>query len=86
MSEVDITSDGVTVWVNNDVGYCLGRFGKMGIDIHSNPKSVKEMQQCILCTHEQTTLGDGHRFIEGMRQHHNITVPDEYRPTRFRGP
>jgi hypothetical protein len=34
--EVQIESDGVTVWVNGDGGL-LGRFGRMGIDVHVDP-------------------------------------------------
>jgi hypothetical protein len=34
MAAVQIGFDGVTVWVNGAGGYCLGRFGRMGIDVH----------------------------------------------------
>lgn len=73
-----IRTDGTTVWV--DVGsYTVGRFGKMGIDVHT-----ATADGYLHCTHEPTTREDWRSFVTSMAFHHDVTIPDEYMPTRFR--
>lgn len=82
---VQIETDGVTTWVNTAVG-CIGRFGRWGIDIHRHPIGQALGGECLLCTHELTTLVDWRRFVEGMKSFHGVHVDDSFMPTRFRKP
>jgi hypothetical protein len=77
MSDVQITTDGITVWVNTREG-AIGRFGQMGIDIHTADGTA-----CLQCTHEPTTLKCWILFVIGMRHHHGIEIGPEYKPVRF---
>ena len=78
---VQIQSDGKTVWVNTPNGNCIARFGKMGIDIHHDDTNGKA--QCLYCTHELTQPKDWKTFQEKTKELHNVEVTDEHKPTRF---
>lgn len=80
----DVTTDGVTVWVSGASGESLGRFGRMGIDIHQ-PFEVQASggPQCLECTHGPTTLEHWNRFRVAMVEHYGIDVPERFRPKRF---
>lgn len=81
--EVEITSDGRTVWVNTQ-HVCIGRFGVLGIDIHrADIESQSEKGECLHCTHQKTTAQDWTTFQEKMRELHGVTVGDEHKPSRF---
>lgn len=83
--DVQIDSDGRTVWVNDADGCCIGRFGLMGIDIHHPmTEQLDAGSQCLLCTHGPTTATDWDAFVSGMRDLHGVEVADAHRPTRFR--
>jgi hypothetical protein len=81
----DISSDGITVWVNNAVG-CIGRFGRNGIDIHHMPGSAESLKtECLFCTHAPTTRADWDLFVKKMLEFYKVNVPAKYMPRRFRG-
>lgn len=82
---VSIQTDGTTVWVNND-RCCIGRFGKMGIDVHTDIGADFQTGQseCLHCTHAQTTLADWKTFQSDMLKFHGVKVPDKYTPDRFK--
>ena len=82
-TDIQIDSDGTTVWVNGDGGYCLGRFGRMGIDVHCTPDNSNG-KQCLFCTHEPVAAKDWETFKEQMKTCHNVTVTDQHKPDRFR--
>ena len=79
--KIQIQSDGVTVWVNDNTGYCIGRFGRMGIDIHAGPDSDTE---CLYCTHQPVTKTDWQTFVDGMKKFHNVTGLEKHCPLRFK--
>ena len=79
--DVEFVSDGRTVWINNALGYCLGRFGLMGIDVHVPPRD-DQRRECAYCTHKPTTEADWHVFVEKMREVHGVRVPAEHQPQR----
>lgn len=71
----------MTVWVNSAYGYCLGRFGRMGIDVH-RPPDIKA-GECLHCTHGPVTVEDWYVFVAKMKEHHGVTVLQRYMPKRF---
>lgn len=82
---VQIDSDGITVWVNGGDGYCLGRFGRMGIDVHCSPfQSADGKGECLFCTHGPVNAQDWETFKQQMKTCHDVTVTDQYKPDRFR--
>ena len=77
-----IESDGKTVWVTGPEGDCVGRFGRLGIDIHNEiAAQVSGAPQCLECTHGPVTPADWDRFRVAMQEHYGIDVPDAHRPT-----
>lgn len=83
-SDHEITTDGITVWVaSGENGHCLGRFGRMGIDVHQ-PPSDDSGRECLHCTHAPVTAKDWETFKAKMLEHHGVEVSDEYKPERFR--
>jgi hypothetical protein len=82
---VQVDSDGVTVWVNTELG-CIARFGRMGIDIHRVGKESKvESTECLFCTHGPVKKTDWHLFVAKMLELYRFKVPERYIPRRFRG-
>jgi hypothetical protein len=77
--EVQIMSDGVTVWVNGPNG-SLARFGAMGIDVHT-----ADTTGCLYCTHGPTATEEQWRaFVDAVAEHHHVAVTDDHRPGRIR--
>lgn len=77
-SPVQVTTDGITVWVCDNNGNTIGRFGRMGIDVHS-----ADSTRCLYCTHEPTISKDWDVFVVQMRKHHGVNIEPHYRPDRF---
>lgn len=77
-----IESDGTTVWIHGPQGECLGRFGRLGIDIHSSfEDQVAGKPQCLECTHERVTASDWQRFRAAMIEHYGIPISEDHRPS-----
>ncbi len=81
-SNVDIISDGITVWVNSETA-CLGRFGRQGIDVHTVTPGTGGGSECLYCTHGLTIAADWDVFVAKMLEHHGVLVAAKYRPDRF---
>lgn len=78
---VSVSTNGVTVWVNSST-VLLGRFGMMGVDVHSaDPKAGVH---CLHCTHGRTNKSDWGVFKLAMLTYHGVVVDDEYMPERLR--
>jgi hypothetical protein len=76
----DITTDRITVWVNGPHGL-LGRFGRMGIDIHRPLLDTRSLDEhCLFCAHEETTEKDWNLFVTKMAEHFQIDVPAKFKP------
>lgn len=74
-SKFEIFTDGRTVWINASDGSSVGRFGRMGIDIHTSADDqMNGAPQCLACTHERTTVSDWHKFQVLMKQHFDIDI------------
>lgn len=69
----EIITDGRTVWINNAV--LLGRFSRMGIDVHVHGRCLEGS-----CFPGPCYLSHWQQFKELMQKHHNIEVEDKYMP------
>ena len=73
VTDYDVRTDGRTCWVNGLT--MLGRFSKMGIDIHVNSQCLPET-----CMPGPCTKKHWRQFQYLMLEHHEIDVPDKYMP------
>lgn len=78
----EIMSDGKTVWVNHQRGQLIGRFSRTGIDIHRDFSDHKRRygEHCLDCKPGPTNHEDWNRFKNGMKQFHEIVIPDKHMP------
>jgi hypothetical protein len=73
-----IETDGTTVWVHNDSGFTIARFGRMGIDVHND-----QADGCLHCTHERTDSYEAWcEFVAAVHRYHGILIEAEYQPQR----
>jgi len=74
--EVEITTDGKTVWVNGS-GVCLGRFGPRGVDVHRRAEEqLAGLPQCLDCR----PVPDWEAFVASMKEHHGVEVDSVFEP------
>lgn len=79
--KAEIISNGLTVWVNEATGMCIGRFSSRGVDVHRDAESqLRGDAQCLDCTHDLPFDESWDRFVESMFKHHGITIPTELKP------
>jgi hypothetical protein len=77
----EIVWDGRCVWVNDDTGCCIGRFTRMGVDVHkTGPDQLETGQQCLDCFHDADPRKSWNRFVVSMRAHHAIDIPADAKP------
>lgn len=80
MRDVDIVTDGTTVWVNASDGMCIGRFGPRGIDIHQDTRGQLAGEHCLFCRKsadplaKRGTRSDWLLFVEKMRALHGVEI------------
>lgn len=77
--DVDVSRD--TVWVNDAVGMCIGRFGPRGIDVHATAKDQINGAHCLACAHRSDDPDrDWGFFVDNMRLHHAVILTEKDRP------
>ena len=73
--EIEILVGHHAVWVNGPNGDCLGRFGRMGVDVHrSAAEQMAGLGECLDCTHAPVTAKDWHRFVRSMLLHYSVDL------------
>lgn len=81
IDNVEITTDGRTVWVNETTGCCIGRFSRFGLDVHrSMGEMITGAGECLHCTHGRPDKSGWAVFQAMMKLHHNVHVMDRYKP------
>jgi hypothetical protein len=77
----EVLSSAGAVWVNDASCHCIGRFGRLGVDVH-HPAAAQLVHgdQCLACSHGRTDEDDWQRFRALMLEHHGAVVPDAARP------
>ncbi len=74
--EVQVSSDGMTVWVHSSDGSTVGRFSvRFGMDVHRTvSEQLAGAGQCLHCTHRPATPADWDQFVETLKRHHGISI------------
>lgn len=74
--QVQVSSDGGTLWVNGPDGSAVGRFAKrFGIDVHrSGTEQVRGLGECLFCTHVPPGEAEWRQFIDAMREHYGLKI------------
>lgn len=74
--EVQVSALRDTIWIHSSDGSTVGRFGRMGVDLHN---TVSEMMrgapECRLCTHGKPSRADWDLFCEKSLEWWNVCIP-----------
>lgn len=74
--EIQISEMKDTVWIHASDGSTVGRFGKMGIDMHNTvTQQLQGETQCRLCTHNRVKQHDWDLFVEKSNEFWGVTIP-----------
>jgi hypothetical protein len=64
------------VWIHACDGSTVGRFGKMGVDLHNSiTEQLGGAPQCRLCTHGRVTTEDWQMFRDKAAEWWGVDVP-----------
>jgi hypothetical protein len=64
------------VWIHASDGSTVGRFGKLGVDLHNTAtEQLNGMPQCRLCTHGKVNRSDWDLFREKALEWWGVVVP-----------
>lgn len=81
----EVSSDGITVWVNAPSGECVSRFGRNGVDVH---RTIAEQEdgkgECLACTHGPVSLDDWQTFKDATLRFYKVDVPERHLPRHLR--
>jgi hypothetical protein len=81
LANVEIMSDGKTVWINDSNGCNIGRFCRNGIDIHySGDQQIALGHQCLDCKIGPCTDADWEHFKVGMSKSYAVVISDKHKP------
>ncbi len=76
--EIQLSEARNAVWIHASDGSTVGRFGRMGIDLHTTvTEQMAGMPQCRLCTHGQPKAADWALFRERALEWWGVEVPDD---------
>lgn len=76
--EIQVSAMQDTVWIHCSEGSTVGRFGRMGIDLHNSvSEMLKGAPECRLCTHGQPSVADWSLFREKALEFWNVYVPED---------
>lgn len=73
-------TDGKTIWINANDGMCIGRLSAKGLDVHASLLGQASGDHCLYCEPgpepfaEGVTIVQYMRFIEKMKEHHDVEV------------
>ncbi len=81
MVKDQIISDGRTVWINSGTtGVAIGRFSKMGIDVHNT-----DGDGCFHCVPGPCGQAEWDRFVFSMKEYHGVVVHERFKPEYLNG-
>lgn len=64
------------VWIHASDGSTVGRFGRLGVDLHNTiTDQMAGEPECRLCTHGPVTQNEWHLFREKAKEWWGVVVP-----------
>lgn len=78
----EVLWDSTTVWVNDQKGSNIGRFGRFGADVHRPASEQDTLGQCLDC-HHNAGIDGWKRFCASMLKHYGVIIPDAAMPVRL---
>lgn len=74
--ELQLSDQRNCIWVHATDGSTVGRFGRMGIDLHNTvTDQMAGLPECRLCTHGKPTVADWELFRERCFEWFGVDVP-----------
>lgn len=74
--EIQLSVTRNAVWIHASDGSTVGRFGRMGIDLHNTvTEQLAGKPQCRLCTHGQPSAADWQLFRDKALEWWGVEVP-----------
>lgn len=86
--ELEVSRTRDAVWIHSFVdGSTVGRFGKMGVDIHTTvTEQLAGAPQCRVCTHGRVSVSDWELFRSKAMEFWGVSVPDDAFDTALLAP
>lgn len=80
--ELQLSARRDAVWIHSSDGSTVGRFGRLGIDLHNTvTEQLAGQLECRLCTHGQPTAAEWALFRELALDWWGVDVPlDAFSP------
>lgn len=76
--ELQLSRGRDAVWIHASDGSTVGRFGRMGIDLHNTAtEQLAGHPECRLCTHGQPTPAEWALFREKALEWWSVDVPHD---------
>lgn len=76
--ELQVAATRSAVWIHASDGSTVGRFGRMGVDLHNTVTEMMQgAQECRLCTHGRPTLADWEMFRRCVLDWWGLDVPHD---------
>lgn len=77
--QLEISKQRDAIWIHSfEDGSTVGRFGKMGVDIHNTvTEQLAGADQCRLCTHGRVGIKEWDLFREKALEFWNINIPKD---------
>jgi len=74
--EVQLSPAKNAVWIHSSCGSTVGRFGRMGIDLHTTvAEQLAGAPECRYCTHGKPTTEDWAKFRQLAMEYWGVDVP-----------
>ena len=85
--ELQLSASRNAVWIHGGDGSTVGRFGRMGIDLHNTvTEQMAGASECRLCTHGQPSIEDWELFRAKALEWWGLSVPVDAFDKKFLNP
>lgn len=82
--ELQLSDSRDAVWIHSSDGSTVGRFGKMGVDLHNTvSEQMSGSPECRLCTHGRPSLAEWALFREKALEWWGVAVPEDAFDVKF---
>jgi len=76
--ELQVSESKDAVWIHASDGSTVGRFGKMGVDLHNTvTEQLQGAPECRLCTHGAVSKEDWILFVSKAKEFWGVDVPPD---------